>query len=354
MATKDVQTLRRACRAYVAARHWRVVKEVSHLGGYHLQVTDGSRRKTMISISSRGKVILQGKDHALYQQLQRDLTPRMGGQPTASRQRQTKSRSCKAAGSKACGVVACLLRQRHLTLCHPRPSLQPCIFQPEPLNEQTQEAFFTFFGEYAFRQVLFLFSSHDQCCREELCSVCISEQQVETYLDFLTNYGFIVPDGQGFRQSAGNKKSIGITLEWFIRELFQRRFHGVALDGVHLAELGEAAGDLDVVAFLGEQRYIAVEAKASLVLSNKRLQRVIQRFQQAHADLSILYLDTRCSLVPLIMLLNSWLPSPLCWYKAPGCYGGQCGSGKIAVINAEPTIEEAFAAVLQWDQQYSH
>src|SRR5205823_904075 len=110
---------------------------------------------------------------------------------------------------------------------------------------------------------------------------------------------------------------------------------------------------LDVVAFLGEQRYIVVESKAYLVLSERCLQRVIQRFQQSHADLSILYLDTRCSLVPLIMLLNRWLPSPLSWLDEACCYGGWCGSGKIAVINAEPTLERAFAAALQWDQQYS-
>jgi hypothetical protein len=349
MLTKDVQVLLQDCRAYVTTMHWHIAKEIFHPGGCHLQVTDGSRT-TMISISSRGKVALQGKDHGLYQQIQRDLTPRICGQ-SATSQRQERH-SYKAEDFKVDGAVAHLLRQRHLTLCHPRPSLPPCVFQPRPLNEQTQAAFFTFFGDYAFRQVLYRFSSHTRCCREELRRVCTSEEQAETYLDFLAHYGFIVPDGPCWRESTGGKKSIGITLEWFIRELFQRQFHGVAQDGVYLAELGEAAGDLDVVAFLGEQRYIAVEAKASLVLSEKCLQRVVQRFQRSQADLSILYLDTHSALFPVITLLNRWLSSPLSWHSTACCYGGRCGSGRIAVINAEPTLERAFAAALQWDQPH--
>jgi hypothetical protein len=201
--------------------------------------------------------------------------------------------------------------------------------------------------------MLFLFSSQSPCCYEKLHSVCASEALLETYLNFLVHYGFIMPEGQCWRQNPENKKSLGFTLEWYIRELFQRQFHGVAQDGIYLVELGQDAGDLDIVAFLGEDCYITVEAKAFLVLSEKKLQRVLPRFQRSQADLSIFYLDTQSSLLPVISQLNLWLPSPLSWQADAHGYVGTFGRGKIAVINAEPTIEIAFATVLQWFQRHS-
>jgi hypothetical protein len=348
MSTKQMQTIRQDCLAYVTKMRWHLVKEVAHPGGCNLLVTDGSRT-TIISISSHGKVALQGKDHALYQQIQHDLKPKAHSLHSTSHENRESS-STKIIPPKIEGDVAQRLQQRHLTMCNPRPSIQPYVFQPTPLNGLTEAAFFAFFGDYAFRQMLFLFSSNPHCFREELRSVCESETLLDTYLNFLIHYGFIVPEEQCWRRNPENKKSIGFTLEWYIRELFQRQFHGVAQDGIYLAELGQDAGDLDIVAFLGEHYYIAVESKAYLLDCEQQIHRVLLRFEKSQADLSIFYFDTLHPLAPVIPLLNRWLSSPLLWQVDAHGYVGTSGKGKIVVINAEPTIEIAFATVLQWYQ----
>jgi hypothetical protein len=90
MHTEQTQAIRQGCQAYVDKMHWHLAKETTHSGGCYLQITDGSR-KTVISISSRGKVGLQGKKHVLYQQIQHDLKQKVWSDSTQAGQQEGNS-----------------------------------------------------------------------------------------------------------------------------------------------------------------------------------------------------------------------------------------------------------------------
>lgn len=133
---------------------------------------------------------------------------------------------------------------------------------PAPLSEEKKSRFYDLMKRYSFR--LFLrevIKRQDGFEREDLTKYS-SLSTVKSYMNCLAQCALITKKADNrYVLTTRPIFSFGITLEWFIAELFRREFDCEALYGVRFRE-APAGGDYDVIA-LWENKLIYMETKSS-------------------------------------------------------------------------------------------
>jgi hypothetical protein len=151
--------------------------------------------------------------------------------------------------------------------------------------------------------------------------------------------------------------NFGATLEWAVMEHLQRFHQAIARRRVVLKELQEQQlGDLDVLAFTQSDLIVTVECKSSTSgISNKHINRFLQRAALFPADIALLLIDTEDEqqLSSRLTQITQYLHSGIQHQCSTSCYreaGSQVYHLKgrnIYIGNTGGGISSTLKAVLQ-------
>jgi|GEM_PF-1734386 len=156
--------------------------------------------------------------------------------------------------------------------------------------------FSSYLGDNTFRKILraIMTSPRDM---KFLSGICANQAKLAQSLDLLEAGGIAVHNGDLWSKGPGCKDidNTGPTLEWYVAEWFRRELEAPARHGVKIEEVPRG-GDLDVVAFVNDQR-IMVECKTGKPenISDIDIRWFLQRAHDFKPEMAILLIDTESS-----------------------------------------------------------
>jgi hypothetical protein len=148
--------------------------------------------------------------------------------------------------------------------------------------------------KYSFRLVLRDIIKYQDLFRiSDLTHYC-SSRVVQEYCNLLCEMGVIIRTGRGeYRTRISPLYSFGPTLEWFIAEMFKKKFASPAIYGVNMKNI-PSGGDYDVIASWN-QRLVYVEVKSSPPkgIEQNEISTFFSRIEDLLPEVAILFNDTQ-------------------------------------------------------------
>lgn len=204
-----------------------------------------------------------------------------------------------------------LLRRQgwHMTHCKPLltdPAVIAVRKARHPFSlERGTAAWHGLLGENTFRKLLRAVVNKPRTA-EELSKICGDPAKLNWYLALLEDGDIIVNTDSTWHKGPACQfiDNIGHTLEWYVAEWFRLELHAPARHGVAIAEVPRG-GDLDVVAFIGDNR-VMVECKSTNPkdIAEGTLREFLQRAADLNPEVAVLLIDSESSAEPVIERLN--------------------------------------------------
>lgn len=159
-----------------------------------------------------------------------------------------------------------------------------------------QLIFYEAFGSNTVRKLIRAILSRSQT-RDDLARICSNETKLDETLTYLQAGGIVTQADGTWSRGPQCKKAdnIGPTFEWYVAEWFRRELKAPTRHGVKVEEMPHG-GDLDVVAFVGENRVWA-ECKTAKPdeISDVDLKLFLQRAFDFRPEIAVLLVDTESS-----------------------------------------------------------
>ena len=222
---------------------------------------------------------------------------------------------------------------------------------PQVSDSEILEKFYKYFKKYSFR--LFLkdvIKNKEKIKLEELVHFC-SIGTAKKYLNFLDKAEMIEKlKGNTFRLKNRNINTFGVTLEWFVTQVFGREFNSPADWRVKMLNL-ESGGDFDVIAVL-ERMMVFVEVKSSPPkhIHQNVVSEFFLRINDLNPDISIFFVDTHLRLKDKINVMFGYeLNSMNCKYEIKNFFGKIYSiNNNIFIVNSKPDIITNFRECLKY------
>jgi hypothetical protein len=141
------------------------------------------------------------------------------------------------------------------------------IYKKEPVDDlfvplkKFQNRFYRMLHKYSFRLLLRDVIKHQKLFTLEQVTKYAAPSITNGYLDCLLSVKLIRKKGAGYVLAKGPIRSFGVTLEWYIAEIFKREFGSESVWGVKFKR-PRIGGDYDVIAKL-DTSLIYSEVKSS-------------------------------------------------------------------------------------------
>jgi hypothetical protein len=180
-----------------------------------------------------------------------------------------------------------LLRRRGFRIYKKEPSDDLLVPAKKYLDE-----YFQMLHKYSFR--LFL---RDVIKRQDLFTLEHVTRYATTaitknYLDYLASVKLVKKKSQGFALAKGPITSFGVTLEWYIAEVFKREFGADAVWGVKFRR-PKIGGDYDVIAkFENSLLYVEVKSSPPKQIYDSEIAAFLDRVADLSPEIAIFLMDT--------------------------------------------------------------
>jgi len=180
-----------------------------------------------------------------------------------------------------------LLRRRGFRIYKKEPSGDLLVPAKKYLDEYYRMlhkySFRLFLRDVIKRQDLFTF---EQVTRYATLAV------TKTYLDYLDSVKLVKKRPKGFALAKGPITSFGVTLEWYVAEVFKREFGAEAVWGVKFKR-PEVGGDYDVITkFDGSLIYIEVKSSPPKQIYDSEISAFLDRVADLSPEMAIFLMDT--------------------------------------------------------------
>jgi len=242
-----------------------------------------------------------------------------------------------------------VLKRRGFNFFSSCPTVELMI--PQILDPKILEKFYKYFKKYSFRLFLRdIIKNKEKIKLEELVHFC-SLRTVKKYLNFLNKAEIIEKlEGNIFQLKNRNINTFGVTLEWFITQIFEREFNSVADWRVKILNL-KSGGDFDVIAIV-EQMMVFVEVKSSPPkhIHQNVVSEFFLRINDINPDISIFFVDTHLRLKDKINVMFGYeLNSKNCKYEIINFFSKiYCVNNNIFIVNSKPDIITNFRECLKY------
>ena len=200
--------------------------------------------------------------------------------------------SIKAALMEDPSPVEKMLKMRGMTIFQKNPTDQ--LFFPPNLPPHSKSRFYEMMIRYSFRLLLRdMIKNQNRFRTQDLTHYC-SLKVAKKYCDLLSEMGVILKNGKdSFRTLISPLYSFGQTLEWFVAEMFKRKFASPAIYSVTVKKT-VVGGDYDVMASWN-RRLVYVEVKSSPPkgIELSEVNTFLSRAEDLQPDVAILFDDTQ-------------------------------------------------------------
>ena len=185
-----------------------------------------------------------------------------------------------------------MLKMRGMTIFQKNPTDQ--LFFPPNFLPHYKSRFYEMMTRYSFRLLLRdMIKNQDRFRTQDLTHYC-SLKVAKKYCDLLSEMGVILKNGKdSFRTLISPLYSFGQTLEWFVAEMFKRKFASPAIYSVTVKKT-VVGGDYDVMASWN-RRLVYVEVKSSPPkgIELSEVNTFLSRAEDLQPDVAILFDDTQ-------------------------------------------------------------
>ena len=141
------------------------------------------------------------------------------------------------------------------------------IYKKEPVDDllippkKFQNKFYQMLHKYSFRLLLRDVIKHQKLFTLDQVTGYATPSITKEYLDYLVHLKLIKKKENGYALARGPIRSFGVTLEWYVAEVFKREFGAPAAWGVKFKR-PRVGGDYDVIAKI-DGALFCVEVKSS-------------------------------------------------------------------------------------------
>lgn len=183
------------------------------------------------------------------------------------------------------------------------------IYKKEPADDLVlpeQEYIDEYYGmmhKYSFRLFLRDVIKHQIFFKADDVAKYATPEITREYLSTLSRFGLVEADSDGYRLKKRPIRSFGVTLEWYLAELFKREFGSETVWGVKFRR-PSMGGDYDVIAKFDASLFYA-EAKSSppKQIYDSEITAFLDRVDDLSPEIAVFFMDTELrmkdKLVPL-------------------------------------------------------
>jgi len=180
-----------------------------------------------------------------------------------------------------------LLKRRGFTVYKKEPS-EDCLIP----SKKYLHSYFQMLHKYSFRLFLRDVIKHQGIFTLEQVTRYATPGVTKDYLDYLTSIKLIKKRTDAYVLTKGPVKSFGVTLEWYIAEVFKREFCSEAVWGVKFKR-PEVGGDYDVIAkFDGALLYMEVKSSPPKQIYDSEIAAFIDRVDDLSPEIAVFFMDT--------------------------------------------------------------
>ncbi len=180
-----------------------------------------------------------------------------------------------------------LLKRRGFTVYKKEPSEDRLIPSKKYLH-----SYFQMLHKYSFRLFLRDVIKHQGSFTLEQVTRYATPEVTRDYLDYLISIKLIKKRIDAYVLTKGPVKSFGVTLEWYISEVFKREFGSEAVWGVKFKR-PEVGGDYDVIAkFDAALLYMEVKSSPPKQIYNSEIAAFLDRVDDLSPEIAVFFMDT--------------------------------------------------------------
>jgi hypothetical protein len=153
-------------------------------------------------------------------------------------------------------------------------------------------SYFQMLHRYSFRIFLRDVIKHQGFFTLEQVTRYATPGVTKDYLDYLISIKLIKKRTGAYVLTKGPIKSFGVTLEWYIAEVFKREFGSEAVWGVKFKR-PEVGGDYDVIAkFDGALLYVEVKSSPPKQIYDSEIAAFLDRVDDLSPEIAVFFMDT--------------------------------------------------------------
>jgi hypothetical protein len=180
-----------------------------------------------------------------------------------------------------------LLKRRGFTVYKKEPSEDRLIPSKKYLH-----TYFQMLHKYSFRLFLRDVIKHQRLFTLEQVTRYATPGVTKDYLDYLISIKLIKKRTDAYALTKGPVKSFGVTLEWYIAEVFKRELGSEAVWGVKFKR-PEVGGDYDVIAKVdGALLYMEVKSSPPKQIYDSEIAAFLDRVDDLSPEIAVFFMDT--------------------------------------------------------------
>ncbi len=189
-------------------------------------------------------------------------------------------------------TVTAMLKRRGFDVLISNPT-DYLVFPPD-WDEAFEGELYEMLKKYSFRIFIRDVIKNRRSFRVEDLLKYSTREWVERYLRFLVDRGVVEEvGGETYRLKSRAVFSFGDTLEWWVKEVFEKEFFSPALWGVRLGGAA-AGGDYDVIADLeGKLVYVEVKSSPPKNVEEVEVANFLKRVEALAPAMAVFLEDTR-------------------------------------------------------------
>lgn len=245
--------------------------------------------------------------------------------------------------------LATLLRRRGFIIYKKEPADDLLI----PAKKHVDE-YYRMLHAYSFRLLLRDIIKHQKQFTLEQVTRYATPAITKEYLDYLVSIRLIKITAKTYALAKNPVASFGVTLEWFIAELFKREFSSESVWGVKFKR-PKIGGDYDVIAKLdGSLLYSEVKSSPPKQIYDSEVAAFLDRVADLAPAIAVFFMDTELrmkdKIVPLFEkeLQKRYEPPPNVVRMERELFQIQ---DRIFIVNAKESIISNIEKVLSWHYQ---
>ncbi len=196
-------------------------------------------------------------------------------------------RQLRAALKRIAPGVDVLLNRRGFTVHKKEP--------PEDLlipSKRYLSSYYQMLHRYSFRLFLRDVIKHYGLFTVEQVTKYATPRVTKEYLDYLISIRLIKKRTSSYELSRGPVKSFGVTLEWYVAEMFKREFGSEAVWGVKFKR-PRVGGDYDVIAAIdGSLFYVEVKSSPPKQIYDSEISAFLDRVDDLSPEIAVFLMDT--------------------------------------------------------------
>jgi hypothetical protein len=210
------------------------------------------------------------------------------------------------------------------------------------------------FHKYSFRLLLRDVIKHQKLFTLEQVTRYATPSITKEYLDYLLSIRLIKKKANAYALAKGPITSFGVTLEWYIAEIFKREFGSESVWGVKFKR-PKIGGDYDVIAKLDSSLiYIEVKSSPPKQIYDSEIAAFLDRVADLAPAIAVFFMDTELrmkdKLVPMFEkeLARRFKTPPKVVRMERELFQI---NNRIYIVNAKENIIQNFERVMSWYYQ---